>query len=82
VARGTIRARDQKEVDCLLYAFAQAGVACLQTGRFRVEAGGATTAQILRAVRECLTRNEIESVGVVLSSSGREHVLLREPSGR
>jgi hypothetical protein len=77
----TIRARNQQEVDCLLYAFARAGIACLQTGRFRVEVGGATTTQILKAVQECLTRDEIESVGVVLSS-GREHVLLREQSAR
>jgi hypothetical protein len=75
----TIRARDQKEVDCLLYTFAQAGIACLQVGGFRVEVGGGTTAQILKAVQACLTRDEIESVGVVLRS-GREHVMLRERS--
>jgi hypothetical protein len=74
-----IRARTQKEVDCLLFAFAQAGVACLVKPGFCVEVGGATAAQILKAVQECLLRNDIASVGVTLSS-GREHVLLRERS--
>jgi hypothetical protein len=72
----TVRARNQREVDWLLYAFAQAGVACLVRPGFRVEVGGATTEQILKAAQECLTRNEIESVSVILNS-GREYVLPR-----
>jgi hypothetical protein len=75
----TLRAASQKEVDCLLHAFAQAGVACLAKTGFRIEVGGATTAQILRAVQECLTQKEIDSVGVILRT-GREHVLLRQRS--
>lgn len=75
----TIRARNEAEVNCLLYAFARAGIACLVKPCFHVEVGGATTRDVLRAVQECLTRNEIASVGVTLSS-GDEHVLLKERS--
>jgi hypothetical protein len=75
----TIRAGNQEEVDCLLHALAQAGVSCLLGQGFRVEVGGANTAQILRAVETCLTEQDIDSVGVVLRT-GREHVLKRQPT--
>ena len=74
----TLRARNQREVDRLLRAFAQAELACLVRPGFRVEVGGATTEQILNAAQDCLTRNEIEAVLVTLKGGG-EYVLTREP---
>ena len=71
----TVRARNQREVECLLAAFAEAGIACLIQPGFRVEAGGAQPAQILRAIRRCLTRNEMESVDVSIDTG--EYFLYR-----
>jgi hypothetical protein len=71
-----VRARNQREVDCLLAAFAQAGVSCLARPGFCVEVGGAQPAQILRAVQQCLARNAIDSVDVSLATG--EYVLYRE----
>jgi hypothetical protein len=71
----TVRARNQQEVECLLSAFAQMGISCLVQPDFRVEVGGAHPPQILRAVQQCLTRNEIESVDVSLSTG--EYVLYK-----
>jgi len=73
----TFRVRNQREVNCLLRAFAQAGIACLVRPGLRLEVGGATTEQILKAAHECLTRYEIESVSVTLKG-GREYVLPAE----
>jgi hypothetical protein len=72
----TIRAVNQDEVDCLLYALTQAGVACLVRPGFAVEVGAAKPEEILRIVAECLTQNGIDSVRVALS--GKEHVLQAE----
>jgi hypothetical protein len=72
----TVRAHNQQEVECLLSAFAEAGIACLVQPGFRVEVGGARPAQILQAVHRCLTRNEMASVGVVLDTD--EYVLHRQ----
>ena len=77
----TIRARNQEEVDCLLYAFGRAGVASIARDGFRIEVGGLPLAEILRAAQECLTEHEIDSVSAILSD-GREHVLSGAPRRR
>ena len=75
----TVRARNQAEVDCLLYAFAQAGLACLAKPGFDVQVGGATTTDILKAVQRCLTQKDLESVRVMLAGGPNEYVLRPEP---
>jgi hypothetical protein len=70
----TIQARNQKEVDCLLYALRRAGAASITRAGFSIEAGGLALGKILRAAQECLTEYEIDSVTVILRD-GRRHVL-------
>ena len=73
----TVQAQNQAEVDCLLYAFGQAGIACLMQSDFGVEVGGATINDILNVVQECLTRNDIESVRVVFAERPTQYLLRR-----
>ena len=70
----TIQARNQEEVDCLLYALARAGAASITRRGFRIEVGGAPLGQILRAAQQCLNDHEIDSVSILLAD-GRAHVL-------
>ena len=70
-------ARNQTEVNCLLYAFAQADIACLLQQGFRVEVGGATTAEILRAAQQCLKRNGIERLRVELAGERKTEYVLQ-----
>lgn len=70
----TIKAANRDEVNCLLYAFGRADIACLVQPGFCVEVGGAKAEEILRIAANCLNEQGIDSVGVVLRN-GTEHVL-------
>jgi hypothetical protein len=70
----TIEAASRDEVDCLLYAFGRADIACLVQSGFRVEVGGAKPEEILRVAAKCLGEQGIDSIRVVLRN-GTEHVL-------
>lgn len=70
----TIEARNQEEVDCLLYALTQAGQAVLVRPGFCIEVGGTRPALILGAIQACLDKDGIDSVSVVIGA-GRKHLL-------
>jgi hypothetical protein len=70
----TIEARNQEQVDCLLYALTQAGQAVLVRPGFCIEIGGARPAVILGAIQTCLNKDGIDSVSVVIGA-GQKHVL-------
>ena len=71
----TVRARNQAEVECLLSAVRADGNRCLGPDGFQVEVGGATPGEILKAVQQCLTTNNIESVRVALADGRKEYLL-------
>ena len=74
----TIKAANQEEVECLLYAFGRAEIGCLVQPGFCVEVGGAKPEEILRITATCLNEQGIDSVGVVLRN-GTQHVLPGSP---